>query len=146
MPYGRITKSSALPAVMTFQLYFMKTLELENFTGTKPIILEQDIYANIYLCNLIQDIILDAEEEQNIKNQGKYKHQMSINRSLAIGILKDELIQFILTKSNAQKTYLFEKILEEIKKNLVPIRPGRHYKRTKGQLADNYSNIHKRSY
>ena len=41
---------------------------------------------------------------------------MAINRSLAIGILKEELIQFIIAKSNYQKTYIFEKILEEIKK------------------------------
>ena len=121
-------------------------LELENFTGIKPIILEQDIYSCVYLCNLIQDIILDAEEEQNAKIEGKYKHQMSINRSLAIGILKDDLIQFVLTKSSAKKTYLFEKILEEIEKHLVPIRPGRHFRRTKGQLAGNFSNTHKRSY
>ena len=31
-------------------------------------------------------------------------------------------------------------------KNLVPIRPDRHYTRTKGQLAGKYSNTHKRAY
>jgi hypothetical protein len=121
-------------------------LELENFTGTKPILLEQDIYSYVYLCNLIQDIILDAEDEIKEKSPGKYKHQMAINRSLAIGILKEDLIHFILEKGTKKKTELFGKILMEIQKNLIPIRPNRHYKRTDGKLSGKYSNTHKRSY
>lgn len=121
-------------------------LELENFTGTKSVLLKQDIYSCVYLCNLIQDIILDAEDEINEKNHGKFKHQMGINRSLAIGIIKEELIQFIILKGDKKKTEIFEKILAEIQKNLVPIRPDRHYKRTDGQFAGKYSNTHKRSY
>ena len=31
-------------------------LQLENFTGTKPILLLQDIYSTIYLSNLAEDI------------------------------------------------------------------------------------------
>ena len=121
-------------------------LELENFTGTKSILLEQDIYTSVYLCNLMQDIILDAEEEINLKTHEKYRHQMVINRSLAIGILKEDLIEFVLVKDDKKKTEIFEKILAEIQKNLIPIRPNRHYERTKGQLAGKYSNTHKRSY
>ena len=36
-------------------------LQIENFTGTKPILLLQDIYSTIYVSNLAEDIILDAE-------------------------------------------------------------------------------------
>lgn len=121
-------------------------LEIENFTGTKPILLEQDIYSCVYLCNLMQDIILDAEDEAKEKNHGKYKHPMEINRSLAIGILKEDLLQFILVNDTKKKTEIFEKILAEIQKNLIPIRSDRHFKRTDGQLAGKYSNTHKRSY
>ena len=38
-------------------------LQLGNFTGTKPILLLQDIYSTIYLSNLAEDIILDTERE-----------------------------------------------------------------------------------
>ncbi len=41
-------------------------LQLENFTGTKPILLLQDIVF-IYLSNLVEDIILDAERELDQK-------------------------------------------------------------------------------
>lgn len=38
-------------------------LAIENFTGTKPVLLEQDIYATVYLCNIMNDIILEAQME-----------------------------------------------------------------------------------
>ena len=47
-------------------------LQLENFTGQKPIIIEQDIYATGYLYNLISDIINDVEDE--IADSKKYRH------------------------------------------------------------------------
>ena len=38
-------------------------LQIENFTGTKPVLLLQDIYSTIYISNLAEDIIRDAEAE-----------------------------------------------------------------------------------
>ena len=76
----------------------------------------QDIYSTIYLSNLAEDIILDAERELDQKETEK------------------------------KKSMLFQQIYEDISKNFVPIRPDRHYKRTKGQLAGKYSNTHKRAY
>ena len=71
---------------------------------------------------------------------------MMVNRTLSIGILKNDLI-YILLETDAQKQdRLFQQIYEDISKNLVPIRPERHYRRTKGQLAGKYSNTHKRAY
>lgn len=49
-------------------------LQLENFTGTKPILLLQDIYSTIYLSNLVEDIILDAERELDQKEANR-KHK-----------------------------------------------------------------------
>ena len=60
-------------------------LQLENFTGTKPILLLQDIYSTIYLSNLVEDIILDAERELDQKETNR-KHKMMINQTVSIGI------------------------------------------------------------
>ncbi|MDY6826986.1 MAG: transposase [Bacillota bacterium] len=38
-------------------------LGIENFTRSKPILLEQDIYATIYLCNIINDLVIEAQME-----------------------------------------------------------------------------------
>lgn len=120
-------------------------LQLENFTGTKPVLLLQDIYSTIYISNLAEDIIRDAEAELDEKEVHR-KHKMAINQTLSIGILKNDLI-YILLETDAQKQdRLFQQIYEDISKNLVPIRPDRHYHRTKGQLAGKYSNTHKRAY
>ena len=120
-------------------------MQLENFTGTKPILLLQDIYSTIYLSNLVEDIILDAERELDQKETNR-KHKMMINQTVSIGILKNDLIYILLETNEKKKSMLFQQIYEDISKNLVPIRPDRHYKRTKGQLAGKYSNTHKRAY
>ena len=92
-----------------------------------------------------EDIIRDAEAELDEKEKHR-KHKMMINRTLSIGILKNDLIYILLETDERKQDELFQQIYEDISKNLVPIRPGRHYHRTKGQLAGKYSNTHKRAY
>lgn len=121
-------------------------LQMENFTGTKPILIEQDIYSTIYISNIAEDIARDIEQEQINHLKNDYKHRMAVNRSLCIGLLKSDLIYILLEKDRRKQEELFQKLYDEISENIVPIRPDRHYKRTKGQLAGKYSNSHKRSY
>lgn len=120
-------------------------LQIENFTGTRPVLLLQDIYSTIYVSNLAEDIIRDAEAELDEKEKHR-KHKMMVNRTLSIGILKNDLIYILLETDVQKQDRLFQQIYEDISKNLVPIRPDRHYHRTKGQLAGKYSNTHKRAY
>lgn len=121
-------------------------LQIENFTGTKPILLEQDIYSTIYVSNIAEDIARDIEQEQADHLRNDYKHRMAVNRTLCIGLLKSDLIYILLEKDPQKQDELFQKLYDEISENIVPVRPDRHYRRTKGQLAGNYSNTHKRSY
>lgn len=121
-------------------------LQMENFTGTKPILLEQDIYSTIYVSNIAEDIARDIEQEQTDHLKNDYKHRMAVNRTLCIGLLKSDLIYILLEKDPQIQEELFQKLYDEISENIVPVRPDRHYRRTKGQLAGNYSNTHKRSY
>lgn len=121
-------------------------LQMENFTGTKPILLEQDIYSTIYVSNIAEDIARDIEQEQAEHLENDYKHRMAVNRTLCIGLLKSDLIYILLEKDPQIQEELFQNLYDEISENIVPVRPDRHYRRTKGQLAGNYSNTHKRSY
>lgn len=121
-------------------------LQMENFTGTKPILLEQDIYSTIYVSNIAEDIARDIEQEQVEHLKNDYKHRMAVNRTLCIGLLKSDLIYILLEKDSARQDELFQKLYDEISENIVPVRLNRHYHRTKGQLAGDYSNTHKRSY
>lgn len=120
-------------------------LQIENFTGTKPQLLLQDIYSTIYVSNLAEDIILETQQELDEKDKN-YKHKMAINQTVSIGILKNDLIYIMLEKDKDKQEALFNNLYDDISKNLVPVRPNRHYKRTKGQLAGKYSNTHKRAF
>lgn len=120
-------------------------LQIENFTGTKPQLLLQDIYSTIYVSNLAEDIILETQQELDEKDKN-YKYKMAINQTVSIGILKNDLIYIMLEKDKDKQEALFNNLYDDISKNLVPVRPNRHYKRTKGQLAGKYSNTHKRAF
>ena len=98
----------------------------------------QDIYSTIYISNLAEDIIRDAEAELDEKEKHR-KHKMMINRTLSIGILKNDLIYILLEKNEEKQDRLFQQIYEDISKNLVPVRPDRHYHRTgqRGNLREN---------
>ena len=121
-------------------------LKIENFTGIKPTLIEQDINSTIYVSNLVEDIICDIEEEDKEHLKNDYKHTMQINRSLSIGLLKNDLIYILIETDENRKSELLQALYDEIRVNVVPIRPDRHYHRTKGQLAANFSNTHKRSF
>lgn len=121
-------------------------LKIENFTGIRPTIIEQDINSTIYVSNLAEDIICDIEEEDKEHLKNDYKHTMQINRNLSIGLLKNDLIYILIETDENRKSELLQALYDEIRVNVVPIRPDRHYHRTKGQLAANFSNTHKRSF
>lgn len=121
-------------------------LQLENFTGTKPTLIEQDIFSTIYVCNIAEDIARDVEQEQADRLKNDYKHRMAVNRNVCIGILKSDLIYILLEKDPRKKKSLFQQMYDEISNNIVPVRPGRHYSRPMGNFAGKYSNTHKRSY
>ena len=60
---------------------------------------------------------------------------MVINQTISIGILKNDLIYIILEKDKEKQKVLFNNLYNDISKNLVPVRPDRHYKRIKGQYV-----------
>jgi hypothetical protein len=122
-------------------------LSIENFTGTTPIMIEQDIFASIYICNLASDMIADAETQMNADDlYSNYKHKMAVNRAFAIGILKDMLISAILAHSHDEQDAIFDRMIEEIKYEVLPVRPKRQYKRKKGLTASKFHNNRKRSF
>lgn len=108
-------------------------------------LIEQDINSTIYVSNLAEDIICDIEESSQEHLKNDYKHTMQLNRNLSIGLLKNDLIYILIEKDGNKKVALLQALYDEISKNVVPIRHDRHYHRTKGQLAANFSNTHKRS-
>ena len=82
--------------------------EIENFTGIKPALIEQDINSTIYVSNLAEDIICDIEEEDKEHLKNDYKHTMQINRSLSIGLLKSDSIYILIETDENRKSELLQ--------------------------------------
>ncbi len=121
-------------------------LQMENFTGTKPVLLAQDIYSTIYVSNVAEDISRDIEQEQEDHLKNDYKHRMAVNRSLCIGLLKSDLIYILLEEDPDVKEALMQRLYDEISENIVPVRLDRHYERNTNMRHAKYSNTHKRSF
>lgn len=149
--------SNMVPASDMKELYHMRwgietaydemknRMQLENFSGSTPVIMEQDVYATGYLFNVIHDMIQDAEQSI-VQPENGYKHKMQINTNLAIGIIKTDLLKTLLEQDPEKKKMMFQSMIEEIRRNLVPVRDDRQYARNKGNLASKYCNTRKSSY
>jgi len=64
-------------------------VKIECITSSKDILIKQDIYSQVLVANILQSFINEQNEELK---KYKYKHQMKINKNMAIGILKNTLI------------------------------------------------------
>lgn len=111
--------------------FFDKTrFEVENFAALKPEGIRQEWHAQLLAANMAQLFVEDAQEmldeEQKSKNN---KHEYQINRSAAIGILKDELPKLISGSETPEKFY--ERIMPLILAHREPVRKNRSFERTR---------------
>lgn len=103
-----------------------ESLKIETITSSNDIIIEQDIYSQMLVYNLIQAFKQDAEK--NI-DQSKYKNEMKINMNMAVGFVKKALLKIILEPNNELKNKMFELLEQKIEKYLIPVKKDRHYPR-----------------
>lgn len=121
-------------------------LQMENMTGTRPILIEQDIYASAYLLNVAFDIANEADAQAQAEGAAeRYKHEMTVNRSFALGVVKDELLGMIMA-DDSERDAIMARIVRELSACLVPVRRKRSYPRdgVDRNYANRYSNTHKR--
>ncbi|HZK72133.1 MAG TPA: IS4 family transposase [Clostridia bacterium] len=105
-------------------------LQLENFTGKTVLSVLQDFYASMYLSNMstFAKYITDAKILKNNKNKG-LKYTYKTNTNILIGKLKDNLILALLDENPKRRERGMRKVIAEIAKNQIPIRPGRQFER-----------------
>lgn len=102
--------------------------EIENFSAKMPQGIRQEWHANVLATNLAQLLIEDAQElldEQQSNQSNKYVYQ--INRSIALGIIKDEIPKMLFGKEKPSKFY--NRIIKMIIRHREPIRPERTFPR-----------------
>lgn len=100
-------------------------LKIEKFTSSFKTIIEQDFFSSIFVYNLIRTMIAEAEEKIE---KYKYKHEMTINENMAIGLFKDELIKIMLEDNNKKRGKMYDDLIKKMSKYKIPIRKDRKYK------------------
>jgi hypothetical protein len=114
-------------------------LQIENFTGCTPVVIKQDFYATMFLANMVSFAKSEANEIINKNNEGKeLKHEYKVNTNILIGELKGPLVRMLLEKDETKRTKIFRGIMNEISRNVIPIRPGRSTPRKKRITANKY--------
>lgn len=128
------------PAAEMFQLYnrrwdieenykFYKVItEMENFSGKSKIAIEQDFFATIFICNFSAILMQEAQSELKKTHKEKnLKYEYKINKSTAVGLLKNNLIEVLMFNKDVDE--FCENMKYEMKRSIIPIRPGRSFPR-----------------
>ena len=104
-------------------------VELEDFTGLSSLSVLQDFHATVLTCNINALVLNDVEQELAVENAAKpeRKHTYKANRNLSIATLKDNVVRLLLDQIDVESFY--RDLIEQVKRNKVPIRPGRHFRR-----------------
>ena len=111
------------------------------------IIIEQDFYATVLLSNIAS--ISEQEEEESLREKNSkedLKHEYKINKNILVGKLKNTLIEMLLEEDDEKKAKIYERFVEEIKRNVVPVIPDRNVGRNKNKKrANKYSKNRRRA-
>lgn len=123
----------------TYFNFQKNVLEIENFSGRTPEAIRQDYYAKVLSSNIGSLMIEEAQEEldeQITKNDLLKYVGYKVNRSVAMGLLKDEVIEMLLAPEDHWKIR-YNKLFSTIKRFTVPLIPERHFER-KPKLNNKY--------
>ena len=106
-------------------------LQIENFTGTSPIAVRQDVLAALFLADLSAVLVLDHAGEfkaAHNKTNNMYTYKMNIN--LTFSILRQRLVVLLLSGSERQRKRIICSISRFLLSASVPIRSGRSFDRS----------------
>lgn len=118
--------------------------ELENFSGANPIAVMQDFYATIYLSNLMAMAKAEANEKAKLNKEG-LKYEYKVNMNILISKMTRTLIECFYEDDLEKRSKLFDKTIENITKNLIPVRPDRSFPRKQPSRKNKYPGNSKRS-
>lgn len=122
-----------------------ESLKIETITSSKEELIRQDIYSQMLAFNILQSFITDTENDLK-ENQNKYKHEMKINKNMAVGFFKKALILITLENDFEKQSLLLDTMVKKIKKYLVPVRKGRIYHRDKNKDKNKHSITKRKSF
>jgi IS4 transposase len=122
-------------------------MKFESNTGKASIYVRQDFWAQVLAFNMVQDLIHSKEAELKEKSQEKnYTYEVKINENIAIGLFKEQLIKLMIEDNSRKRGAMFDKLTDDILKNIVPVRPNLPWKERKWNQSNKYKCNQKPSY
>ena len=110
-------------------------LALEAFTGKSKLIVRQDFFATVYLCNILSFACMASDEIIVQNNIGKRLKNFHVtNRAIAISLLKDEFVKIILDDSPRRRVRKLNQLLLDISKFDSSVDRKREGKRDKNDV------------
>lgn len=109
-------------------------INIENMSSHTAIGVEQDFYSQMLLYNMLEDIKSDSEVEQDPNKKYEYK----VNMNIMVGLFREKLINIFLKTKSKDIDKAQEEFITEIKKYLVPIKPGRSFERKRMHSMNKY--------
>jgi len=105
-------------------------MQFGAFSGKTVNTIEQEFYATLVVMNMTAFAIAAADVEVKSSRKSKdNKHTYKPNGNMAAGILKDRLIKAIIADDPKIREKMLDKLIHDISKHVVPVRPDRHYPR-----------------
>jgi hypothetical protein len=109
-------------------------LNLMVFSGLKPEAILQDVYATIFVYNLRQLLVNEAQliVNEQVKEIIKVKHEQKINKNVALGVLKPQIIPLFLAKEPKE---IIDKLVAYFVKNKLPVYQNKKPSKREKSLA-----------
>ncbi|GHT26820.1 hypothetical protein AGMMS4957_22230 [Bacteroidia bacterium] len=114
--------------IETYYGFEKNELQIENFSGIRPLCILQDFFANLFVYNL-QSIIEKQSEPYLEAVSKKRNYHYKINKNVSFAMLKDRMVELFLERKEPADILMELQALFE--QNLEPVRPGRKYPRIK---------------
>ena len=117
--------------VETSYNHLKNRMKMEEFSGHRPNLILQDIYADTWLFNLISLMILQKDEENPVE-QNNERYTVKRNFNKAIGITKRLLLKAILAQDTETRNKYMYQIEDNLLSNITIIKKDKTFQRKSG--------------
>lgn len=98
-------------------------IKLESVTGKASLYVYQDFWSQIYVYNMIQDVLHASNVEiEKTGRERNYKHPVHVNENIAIGMFKERMIKIVMEPNAKIRDKSLTRLQADIEKHILPIR------------------------
>lgn len=106
-------------------------LHIENISARTPIGVRQDIQATVFLGNIIESILTEANRKLPQKEKNKYEYCINVN--MLCGVVKNYFLFFVYNTSVSEEVreYHYRRLVDFLKQTVIASKKGKKNPRIK---------------